>query len=177
MAETAERTNRVRFRGSVESRADASALIRNPGDYVIVERGRPRWLILRCPSRCGTELSINLDSRAGPAWCYYLRKKKLTLFPSIWLTTGCESHFIIWDDRILWCDGWEIEDQYAAVGDLETRIAGQLRSDVWTHFTEVAEELNEIPWNVLAAARRLKKRGRVLEKEGRDRGFFILNTT
>src|ERR1041385_2821383 len=97
---TRTRANKVKLRGNVERHDLATPLLQVPGDAVIVERGKPRLLILRCPCGCGDNLLINLDRRVGKAWHLYQRRKRLTLFPSYWRDDGCGSHFILWDDDI-----------------------------------------------------------------------------
>ena len=79
-------TNRpVRFHGVVSSRGDAAGYLKVPGDAALVERGRPRLLLLACPCGCGEQLPVNLDGRAGPAWRYYKNERTgLTLYPSVW---------------------------------------------------------------------------------------------
>src|SRR5256885_6078872 len=103
------RTERVRFRGKVETRDSASSLLSQSGDAVIVERGKPRLLILRCPCGCGDDLLINLDRRAGKAWHLYQKRKRLTLYPSYWRDDGCGSQFILWNDESSWSYGWASE--------------------------------------------------------------------
>src|SRR5438046_1670937 len=94
------RVQRLHLQGTVASRSDSSGMLRVAGDGVLVERGRPRVLLLMCPCGCGEELAIMLDDQAGPAWRFYRRGGSVTLFPSVWRDTGCESHFILWKDRI-----------------------------------------------------------------------------
>src|SRR5712692_1655241 len=90
----------LRIRGTVSSRSDASEMLTQPGDAVLVERGRPRLLVLMCPDGCGEELVVNVDRQAGKAWRLYRPRDSLTLFPSIWRDTGCQSHFIVSRGRI-----------------------------------------------------------------------------
>jgi hypothetical protein len=92
---------RLSIKGKVVSRADAEKYLKRPGDAVIVDRQGPRWLILLCPCGCGTELPINLDRRAGPAWRIYNSPKKgVSVYPSIWRESDCESHFTIRNNKI-----------------------------------------------------------------------------
>ena len=92
----------ISLKAELASRAGASDLLHEPGDAVLITRGEPRWLLLRCPSGCGEDIPINLDERAGKAWRLYRGPKaEVTLFPSVWRDTGCECHFVIWRDRIL----------------------------------------------------------------------------
>src|SRR5258708_2177168 len=88
------------LKATLSSREGISAYLKKPGDGVIVERGRPRWLILACPCGCGSQIPVNLDSRAGPAWRLYRRRSGVTVYPSVWRDSDCESHFIIAHNRI-----------------------------------------------------------------------------
>jgi hypothetical protein len=94
---------RIRDRGKVESRHDADALLERPGDVVMVDRGRPRSLVLSCPDGCGSVLTINLEPRSGKAWRLYRQGDSISLFPSVWRDNGCRAHFVLWHDRLLWC--------------------------------------------------------------------------
>ena len=69
------RAIKITYKGSVSNRSDSKDLITDPGDMVIVKRGVPRLLILRCPCGCGDDLIINLDKRSGPAWRLYSKSK------------------------------------------------------------------------------------------------------
>src|ERR1700722_8970214 len=104
------RASQLHLMGVVSSRGEASAYLKAPGDAVLVERGRPRLLLLSCPCGCGEHFPINLDPRAGPAWRLYRnRTGAITLYPSVWRESGCYSHYIIWRDRILLFGGAEDE--------------------------------------------------------------------
>jgi hypothetical protein len=75
----------------------------------LVERGKVRSVLFQCPCGCKDVLVINLDRKAGMAWRYRLRQGRLTLLPSVWRTSGCESHFVLWENRVWWCYPW-LED-------------------------------------------------------------------
>src|SRR5262245_20190289 len=105
----ANAVEKVSFRGKVEQRDMAARLLQAPGDAVIIERGRPRLLIFRCPCGCGDDLLVNLDRRAGKAWYLYQSRKGLSLYPSYWRDDRCGCHFILWNNQIFWCRGWESE--------------------------------------------------------------------
>src|SRR4051812_40038452 len=94
----------IRFRAEVEHRHDGDTLLQTPGDAVLVQRGRPRSLLIACPDGCGETLVVNLDPRAGKAWRIYRKGAVISLSPSVWRDGGCESHFIVWRSHILWCD-------------------------------------------------------------------------
>ncbi|MGA8429308.1 MAG: DUF6527 family protein [Candidatus Sulfotelmatobacter sp.] len=130
-----------------------------------------------CPCGCGEQLPINLDQRAGPAWRMYKgRNEAVTLYPSVWRESGCESHFIIWRNQI-WLFGTnddELEDSELADESLPTReaVLDRLPKDALISFYDVAEALDAIPWDVLRICRRLVRAGAATEGTGKGRGSF-----
>lgn len=68
-----------------------------PGVLVLVmPNKRPKSLKFLCPCGCGETVSVNLMPESGKAWrVYYEPKLGLSLWPSVWLTSGCSSHFIL----------------------------------------------------------------------------------
>ncbi len=167
----------ILLKGELGSRMGAAELIKAPGDAVIIQRGSPRWLLLRCPCSCGEEIPLNLDARAGKAWRLYREPTKgLTLFPSVWRDTGCQSHFVVWRDRILM---FGIDQALDASPSDRFDLATLSRRvlEVWPRghlasYIEVADALREIPWDVQEACRRLVKAGALVEGRGAQRGWF-----
>jgi hypothetical protein len=168
------RTEKILFRGKVEHRDAAGSLLFNSGDTVLVQRGKPRLLVIRCPCGCGDDLLINLDKRAGAAWRYYKSRRGLTLYPSYWRDTRCGSHFIIWNDRIYWCYGWESEDDYdwSVSADIEGAVLKLLPSDRFMKCEELADRLGLIPWEALQACHQLVNRGLAVAGRGQLRGEY-----
>ena len=172
------RTPKLELRNVVQSRADASSYLRLPGDAVLIERGRPRWLLLLCPCGCGEEIPINLDSRAGAAWRLYRNPKLgISVYPSVWRDTGCESHFIIWRNAILLFssedeDFWLSPDRVDEIAALVPLVLEQLPERGLVAYVDVADALGEVPWDVLNACRRLVRSGAVKEGAGKQRGTF-----
>jgi hypothetical protein len=162
---------RARLRGEVDRHEEAVSLLREPGDMALVLRGIPRLLIFACPDGCGEIVPVNLDSRVGKAWSFYQRETGSTLYPSVWRTGGCRSHFILWDDLIYW-DG--LASLSGSDGGLRQRVAAHLTADEFRSFSEVAIELNEIPWAVWVACDDLVRLGEAIEGSGRGRGRFRL---
>ena len=87
------RAARIDFRGAIEHRHEADDLIPKPGEAALVHRGVDRSLVMACPDGCGEPLTINLDRRSGPAWRFYRDAAAISMYPSVWRTTGCKSHF------------------------------------------------------------------------------------
>jgi hypothetical protein len=162
------------IRARVNSRANASAYLKRPGDAVIVERQGPRWLILACPCGCGAEVPVNLDRRAGPAWRIYESPKGTSIYPSVWRDTDCKSHFIIWRDNIhmigarygaSWTDELNGDES-----ELLLRVLATL-SDHDQSAEEISDQIpNSEPWDVWRCCRKLCRLGKAMEDN--QRGHF-----
>jgi len=164
---------RVRFRGTGEYRDEAEPLLEAAGDIARVVRGRTRSIVIRCPDGCGETLVINLDERAGKAWQLIERTGTVTLFPSVWKENGCKSHFVLWRDRLLWCDRFEdgnVEPPYDRA--LEAPVFAETSEAVSRTAQEIAIALDEIPWEVARVLRTLARWGVVDEDKGKARGFY-----
>ncbi|WFU29101.1 DUF6527 family protein [Bradyrhizobium sp. CB1717] len=75
-------------------------------DLVLARDGQEDWSVgLRCPCGCGERLEMMLLEAVKPRWDVMLDDKgRVSLHPSVWLRTGCRSHFWIRNGRIVWCD-------------------------------------------------------------------------
>lgn len=165
-----------RVLGTAERYADAASALVNPGDCVLVERaGQHRQFVMACPDGCGEILSVNLDPRSGPAWRVYNRKGKWSLFPSVDRTTGCQSHFILWNGRVCWADGSDdgAEDAAARLGKT---VLAHLRQLHTVSYVQLADVMGELPWDVLSACRALVRQDLLTEGSGKRRGTFSIPT-
>lgn len=159
--------------GRAASEADASRLLHRPGDLAVVERGVPRLLVMKCPDDCGDTLRINLDPRTSKAWRLYQDKEGLSLFPSVWRDTGCESHFIVWADGIYWND--RRDRGYKGLHDpvLRTAVQAELEELNFQSAVEIADKLDLVPWSVSAVLDSLVEDGlverRLFDRERRYR--------
>jgi len=122
---------------------------------------------MKCPDGCGDDLTLNVDRAAGSAWRLYRGGKTITLYPSVWRTEGCRSHFILLRDKIIWANTpWDArtpqEEELLAV---ERAVTGSDAS-YWT----LAERLDLLPWDVLDDCHELCRRG--LLEEGETKGSF-----
>lgn len=164
-----EKATRLSFQGQVERRHEASPKLSQSGAAVLVMRGVQRSLAIKCPDGCGEELTINLDSRTGPAWRYYATPTGISLFPSVWRENGCKSHFIVWNGRIYWCD---MHDPLASVSEeLIDRVAAAL-PPTFKFYSEIAKAIDEVPWAVLSALNELCRRGVALAGGPQQRSQF-----
>ena len=115
---------------TARSQAEARGLLMEHANQVVVlRRDQARAVLFMCPDCCGELLTVNVDPQAGRAW--RLREGidgNITLMPSIWRTSGCYAHFIIWRSRIWWCriaddDDSRDGDDSAGWGDTEWAAA------------------------------------------------------
>lgn len=163
--------------GTAGRYAEAAALVKRPGDCAIVERtGVCRQILVSCPDGCGDTLSINLDPASGPAWRLYQRRGSWSLFPSIDRPTGCLSHFILWSGRILWCEPNSYDEEPELVEELESQIAEVMRPGQTISFVAIAQQLNDVPWDILRCCRQMVRDGVLVEGTGPQQANFTLKT-
>ncbi len=171
-------TKQLRFKGTISRRSEASTHLGQPCDAVLIERGRPRIFLLSCPCGCGEHFPINLDPDAGPAWRLYRDARfGLSIFPSVWRDNGCRSHYIIWRNKI-WLFGRYGEDDFDTSTQIdETKpltdaVLQRLPISGLLAFSEIAEALGFVPWDVLTICRQLVQNGLAREGKGKQRGSF-----
>lgn len=162
------KSRRIQFKGTFEHHHEAAAVVLNPGDAALVHRGVARNVVLSCPDGCGDLLTINLDSRSGPAWRRFGTDDALTLYPSIWRESGCHAHFIVWRGQVDWLGG----SSWTPSAELQMRVLNALDPEQLTSFSTIADRLDEIPWDVAAACRILVSRGSASEGFGQRSGWF-----
>ena len=161
---------KIRHCGVAEYRDEAEALLGKVGDAATVMRGVLRSVVMQCPDGCGEILVINLDPRAGKAWRIDMRHNKMTIVPSVWREGGCEAHFIVWRDNIIWCDRhWRhnVEPPYDPA--LEKHVLGALETNRDRTIWDISNALDEIYWDVLRAVQNLVEQGLAEMPKGRDR--------
>lgn len=163
----AKRATRIHLLPDASNQNEARAQLAKAGDFCIVIRERPRLVVMRCPDDCGDDLTLNVDGKAGAAWRLYRRRNAVTLYPSVWRTQGCESHFIIVRDKVVWANTpWERRKP----PEDELRLVASAVSQTPVSYWALAERLDLLPWDVLDACRELCRRGVLREAE--DEGKF-----
>ena len=155
------RARKIARRSVVERYSDAITHLKSPGDAVIVKRGVPRSIVMQCPDGCGEVITLNLDRRSGPAWRYFERHERLTIYPSIWRDSGCRAHFIVWNNAILWCGESEADEPQWDDRELLVAVEQLLPapSEPHRHFEEFVSQLDAVPWEVLWACHALVRAG------------------
>lgn len=161
------KVNKLQFCGVVERYSNGVELLKQPGDCVIVERGVPRSVLIRCPDGCGDTISVNLDRRSGPAWRKYERKGKITLYPSVWKQDGCRAHFIVWNDEILWCGPYGATRGELISEDWIASVLASLPTEA-IDYRVLAERLDAVPWDVYWACEELVRRHQAANGKQKD---------
>lgn len=159
------RTIKLKVQPEALSVREGLGRIWRPGDAVVIRRGRTRSLLLHCPCGCGDVCPVNLDPRVGPAW--HLRMNaapsSISLYPSVWRESGCESHFIIWKSNIYIFETF-INDEALPrqIDDVKGLQAAILRfADAYGSVDpdETGKAADADPWDVVAACESLVQRG------------------
>jgi hypothetical protein len=164
------RVEQLRTTGTFSTRHEAAASLAHTGDAAIVHRGVPRMLLILCPCGCGDQLVVNLDRRVAAAWRLYERTGRLTLFPSYWRDNGCQSHFVLWNSHVYWCN-WYDDGFWQASSPLEDAVFHAL-SEEFEHYESIADQMQEIPWEVLQACHSLVRKGRAETNFPLQKGEF-----
>ena len=87
----------------VEAVDSAPERLRTDTVYLITDDGVPWSVAMRCPCGCGETLFLSL-LEGSPRWrIEQHRNGTVSVSPSIWRTTGCQSHFFLKKGVIAWC--------------------------------------------------------------------------
>ncbi|MBI5450167.1 MAG: hypothetical protein HY940_02305 [Gammaproteobacteria bacterium] len=104
------------------------------------------------------------------------RHTGLSLYPSVWRESGCESHYIIWNDKIFlfgrYEDNFDSATETYGYTQLVEAVSERLSDTGLISFSDIAEDLGEVPWDVLMVCRRLVRKGFAREGVGEQRGSF-----
>ena len=68
------------------------------------EEGEQSAVGFKCPCGCGRRLELLLIKEANPNWKLTIDScNRPTLHPSVWLKSGCCSHFWLKKGKVVWC--------------------------------------------------------------------------
>ncbi|WP_382327955.1 DUF6527 family protein [Hydrogenophaga sp. UC242_50] len=71
--------------------------------YLIGEQPKPWSAQLICPCGCGDVITLSLIENDNPRWRHAIHPLgSISLWPSVWRTKGCRSHFYIKKGKVLW---------------------------------------------------------------------------
>ncbi len=72
--------------------------------YIAGESGHYWYICFLCPCGCGEIIQLSTLVNDNPKWSFIKhRNKTITIYPSIWRTSGCKSHFFIRKGIVDWC--------------------------------------------------------------------------
>jgi hypothetical protein len=72
--------------------------------YVVGEDGQSWFAALLCPCGCGAVIHASLVEASRPHWRLTRHfAGAVSLYPSMWRTKGCRSHFWLRRGRVDWC--------------------------------------------------------------------------
>jgi Family of unknown function (DUF6527) len=70
---------------------------------IVVYKNKPLWALFRCPCGCRHVITLSLQREHIPNWKVGKSwSNRPTVYPSVWQTKGCLSHFWVEDGRIYW---------------------------------------------------------------------------
>lgn len=69
--------------------------------YIVGSSNTNKWVVFMCPNHCGRRVEVNLMKARYPIWKLTIRKKKISLYPSV-IVEGCGAHFWMNNNGILW---------------------------------------------------------------------------
>lgn len=71
---------------------------------VLLDDDGPYAVAMLCPCGCGETIELMLMKGVSPRWDIRTgHRGRPTLHPSVWVQTGCRSHFWVKDGRVIWC--------------------------------------------------------------------------
>jgi len=76
---------------------------RNPQTdiYIVKNNDKQKWVVFACPNKCGKRIEVNLMQSRQPFWLLKMKKKKVSLSPSI-VVTDCGAHFWLRNNNVEW---------------------------------------------------------------------------
>ena len=74
-------------------------------DLILARDGDEDWCVgMICPCGCQSKIELLVIEEAKPRWdVHFDNEQRPTLSPSVWLKTGCRSHFLVRKGRVVWC--------------------------------------------------------------------------
>lgn len=162
------RARRAKIKGVAASRSEALSMVGEAGDLAVVDRGKLRAVVIQCPDGCGEKLTVNLDPDAGKSWRLYRERDRYTLYPSVWRTTGCRSHFIVWSDQIYWMDWRDSRPSSASLISVKSAVNDLVLPETWISVEQLAADIEENPWLIARACEILCREGVIEESDEGD---------
>jgi hypothetical protein len=72
----------------------------NIGKHIyIVGTLKMKWVVFSCPNNCGRRVEVNLMKSKYPNWTLRLKRKKVSLCPSV--VVDCGAHFYLTKNKVI----------------------------------------------------------------------------
>lgn len=68
--------------------------------YIVSNDGKKKWVVFQCPNGCGKRVEVNLMRSRYPYWTVEVKRKKVSLQPSV-VVEGCGAHFFLTKSKII----------------------------------------------------------------------------
>jgi hypothetical protein len=83
-----------------------SELPKFPDDEIVYLEGNEKldeywYALLKCPCGCKENIVLNLIDDVRPYWQIKMDKSNFSIFPSIWRTKNCKSHFWLKNGKVI----------------------------------------------------------------------------
>jgi hypothetical protein len=69
--------------------------------FIVRSGDRYKWAVFKCPDNCGNRVEVNLMESKYPFWRLEIKRKKVTLEPSV-IVESCHSHFCLINSKVVW---------------------------------------------------------------------------
>ena len=78
----------------------------SPNYLYLVGENKHYWCAaMLCPCGCNAQIQLSLVKNDRPRWQFKVdHENRPSLFPSVWRTVGCRSHFILRHGGVVWCE-------------------------------------------------------------------------
>lgn len=75
-------------------------------NLVVARDGDEDWVVgFWCPCGCGQRLEMMLLKEVKTRWDLTIdHRGQVSLHPSVWVRTGCRSHFWLRAGKVVWCE-------------------------------------------------------------------------
>jgi predicted phosphodiesterase len=60
------------------------------------------YALLKCPCGCTEDIMLNLMNDTKPCWKIKFNDDKFSVYPSVWRTKNCRSHFFLTNNKVVW---------------------------------------------------------------------------
>lgn len=86
-----------------DDRSSAATAATRPGVVALVRGGgKEKWLLMKCPCGCGSQIALNLMQSHSPRWTVAVQSPtRFSVHPSV-DAQSCGAHFWLRDGRITW---------------------------------------------------------------------------